>query len=59
MRIDSEGVWSVDLEQKKSAKPFEIDGAPYGSRTRLFRLKSQAKGVILVIMVTSAAGRLC
>ena len=42
-RVDLEGVWSVDLEQKNRTKPFEIDGAPYGSRTCLFRLKSQAK----------------
>jgi hypothetical protein len=31
------------LGTKNRTKPFEIDGAPYGSRTRLFRLKSQAK----------------
>jgi hypothetical protein len=28
---------------KNRTKPFEIDGAPYGSRTRLFRLQSRAK----------------
>jgi len=31
------------LEQKNQTKPFEIDGAPYGGRTRLFELKSRAK----------------
>ena len=33
----------VDLEQKNWTELFEINGAPYGSRTRLYRWKNRAK----------------
>ena len=33
----------VEMEQKDRIKSFAINGAPYESRTRLFRLKSRSK----------------
>ena len=38
-RVEMEGVSRVEIEQKGRTKSFKINGAPYGSRTRLFRLK--------------------